>query len=129
MVAAARAEVPELAEDLEALDVFSGFRSPAYDAARCAREGNCGGVTRAKCSPHRTGYTFDLVVGSAPGQAVDSSDDANRLHMTKTSAYRWLVDNGRRFGFVNYVFEPWHWEYRGAPIDGDPRELHAVAAR
>lgn len=129
MVAAARVEVPELAGDLEALDVFSGFRSPAYDAARCSRDGNCGGITRAKCSPHRTGYTFDLVVGSARGQAVDSTDDANRLHMSKTSAYRWLVANGGRFGFVNYVFEPWHWEYRGAPIGGDLEAVHTVAAR
>lgn len=115
MVSAARAETPELAADLEALDVFSGFRSPAYDDARCARDGNCGGVTRAKCSAHRTGYTFDLVVGAAPGQSVDSTNDANRLHMSRTPAYRWLVANGERFGFVNYVFEPWHWEYRGAP--------------
>jgi hypothetical protein len=113
MVEAARREVPEIASDPEALDVFSGFRSPAYDAARCARDGNCGGVTRARCSAHRTGYTFDLVVGAAPGHSVDSTNDQNRLHMSKTPAYRWLVANAERFGFVNYVFEPWHWEYVG----------------
>jgi len=106
MVAAAKREVPELADDVETLDVFSGFRSPAYDDARCARDGNCGGITRAKCSAHRTGYTLDLVVGSAPGQPVDSTNDTNRLHMSKTPAYRWLVANSGRFGFVNYVFEP-----------------------
>lgn len=118
MVAAARAEVPEIAADPDALDIFSGFRSPAYDAARCDRDGNCGGVTRAKCSAHRTGYTFDLVVGAAPGHSVDSTNDQNRRHMSKTAAYRWLVANADRFGFVNYVFEPWHWEYvgqQGAP--------------
>lgn len=113
MVEAARAEVPEIASDPEAMDIFSGFRSPAYDAARCARDGNCGGVTRAKCSAHRTGYTFDLVVGAAPGHSVDSTNDENRLHMSRTPAYRWLVANAARFGFVNYVFEPWHWEYVG----------------
>lgn len=118
MVAAARAEDPAIAADLEALDVFSGYRSPAYDDARCARDGNCGGITRAKCSAHRTGYAFDLVVGHAPGHSVDSTNDANRLHMSKTPAYRWMVANAERFGFVNYVFEPWHWEFQGEPAAG-----------
>lgn len=31
-----------------------------------------------------------------------------------SSAYRWLANNGRRFGFVNDVRgEPWHWTFRG----------------
>ena len=31
-----------------------------------------------------------------------------------SSAYRWLSNNARRFGFVNDVGgEPWHWTYRG----------------
>ena len=36
-----------------------------------------------------------------------------RLYMTKTPTYRWLVANAGRFGFVNYPFEPWHWEWTG----------------
>ena len=28
-------------------------------------------------------------------------------------AYRWLVRYAARFGFVNYAFEPWHWEWVG----------------
>src|SRR5438874_880756 len=32
------------------LAIFSGFRSPAYDAARCARQHNCQGLVRASCS-------------------------------------------------------------------------------
>ena len=113
MRAAALAEVPEIAADPDMLTIFSAYRSPDYDAARCARDGNCNGVTRASCSPHRTGLVVDLVVGAAPGHTVDSSADANRLYMTRTPAYRWLVANAHRFGFVNYVFEPWHWEYTG----------------
>jgi LAS superfamily LD-carboxypeptidase LdcB len=116
MVAAARAEDPEIAADAEALTIFSGYRSPSYDAERCARDGNCNGVTRAQCSAHRTGLAFDLVVGHAPGYTVDSSADPNRLHMTRTPAYLWLVDNAQRFGFVNYVFEPWHWEWTGESV-------------
>ncbi len=55
---------------------------------------------------------MDLVLGAAPGFAVDSTADANRLWQTRTPAYHWLVDHAARYGFVNYPFEPWHWEWR-----------------
>jgi len=113
MVAAARREVPEIAADPQLLTVFSGYRDPADDAARCAAELNCLGLVRAECSSHRTGLAIDLVLGAAPGFTDDSSDDASRLYQSRTPAYRWLVANARRFGFVNYVFEPWHWEWTG----------------
>ena len=116
MVRAAKAEDPRIARDPEMLTIFSAYRSPDYDAARCARDGNCQGITRAQCSPHRTGLALDLVVGAAPGFTVDSSADPNRLHMSQTPAYLWMVKNAGRFGFVNYLFEPWHWEYVKEPI-------------
>lgn len=115
MVAAARAEVPEIAADPRNLTIFSGYRSPSVDAARCQAEGNCDGVARARCSAHRTGLAADVYVGQAPGYAPDSTADPNRLLMTRTPAYRWLLANARRFGFVNYPFEPWHWEWTGEP--------------
>jgi hypothetical protein len=31
-----------------------------------------------------------------------------------------MVANAARFGFVNYPFEPWHWEWTGAPIREGP---------
>ena len=83
------------------------------DAARCRAEGNCDGIVRARCSAHRTGLAADMYVGQAPGFGPDSSADPNRLFMTRTPTYRWLVANARRFGFVNYPFEPWHWEWTG----------------
>jgi hypothetical protein len=113
MVAAARAEVPEAAADPQLLTIFSGYRSPAVDAARCQLEGNCDGIVRARCSAHRTGLAADIDVGHAPGFTVDSSADPNRLFMTRTATYRWLLANAGRFGFVNYPFEPWHWEWTG----------------
>jgi hypothetical protein len=115
MVAAARREVPEVQTDPELLQIFSGFRDPEGDAARCAAQGNCDGVRRAVCSPHRTGAAVDLFVGQAPGFGVDSTDAAARLHLSRTATYRWLVANAGRFGFVPYLFEPWHWEYVGGP--------------
>lgn len=113
LVAAAKRDVPGLAADKRWLSIFSGFRDPASDAARCAKEGNCNGVARAKCSAHRTGLALDVYVGQAPGYGPDSSADVNRRAMTKTAAYTWLLSNAKTYGFVNYPFEPWHWEWTG----------------
>lgn len=111
LVAAARAEVPEVANDPELLQIFSGFRDPEADAARCAASGNCDGLRRAVCSPHRTGTAVDLYVGQLAGMGVDNTSAASRLHMSRTPTYRWLVKNAGRFGFTPYVYEPWHWEW------------------
>ncbi len=113
MVAAERRAVGADPHDPDALKLFSGYRDPADDQARCAAENNCQGLVRAVCSAHRTGLALDLMVGAAPGFMADSTDDSNRLFQTRTAAYRWLVRNAGRFGFVNYVFEPWHWEWTG----------------
>ncbi|QTC92546.1 M15 family metallopeptidase [Brevundimonas goettingensis] len=113
MAAAARREVPAIAADPELLQIFSGFRDPEADAARCAAEANCDGVRRAACSPHRTGAAVDLYVGHMEGMGVDSTDPASRLYMTRGPTYRWLVANAARFGFVPYLYEPWHWEFVG----------------
>jgi hypothetical protein len=113
MAAAARAEDPRIAADPRNLTIFSGYRSPAADAARCVADNNCNGLVRATCSPHRTGLAVDLYVGQAPGFGPDSTADANRLFMSRTPSYRWLVANADRFGFVPYPFEPWHWEWTG----------------
>jgi len=117
MVAAARAEVPEIAGNPELLQIFSGFRDPESDAARCAEQNNCDGLRRAACSPHRTGAAVDLYVGHVVGLGVDDTSPASRLHMTRGPAYRWLVANAGRFGFVPYVYEPWHWEWTGASAE------------
>ncbi len=115
MAAAARAEVPAIAADPRLLTIVSGYRDPALDAARCAAERNCGAAARANCSAHRTGLAMDLFLGAAPGSDPASSADANRLWQSRTPAYRWLIANAARFGFVPYPFEPWHWEWTGEP--------------
>lgn len=117
MVAAARAEVPEAAAEPELLQIFSSYRDPEADAARCARERNCDGVRRAVCSPHRTGTALDIYVGHLIGYGVDSTHSHNRRYMSQTATYRWLVNNAHRFGFVPYAFEPWHWEFVGLPTE------------
>jgi hypothetical protein len=112
MAAAARAADPRIAADPRDLTIFSGFRDPAEEAARCVK-GGCDNRARATCSAHRTGLAMDLYVGQAPGFGPDSSADANRLYISRTPTYRWLVANADRFGFVPYPFEPWHWEWTG----------------
>jgi hypothetical protein len=115
MVAAARAELPSLKDDPRALTIFSAYRSPESDAVRCDTEGNCDGLRRASCSAHRTGTAIDMNVGWIDGVAADSTTPENRLLQTRTAPYRWLVMNAGRFGFVNYAYEPWHWEWIGEP--------------
>lgn len=116
MLASARTEGSEAGAAPRLMAVFSAYRSPAYDAARCAQDGNCQGVVRATCSPHRTGLAVDINLGAAQGYGPDSSDDANRLYIAQGAAYRWMVANAGRFGFVPYPFEPWHWEWTGDRI-------------
>ena len=113
MAATARSEVPAIAANPELLQIFSGFRDPETDAARCAQQGNCDGVRRAACSSHRTGAAIDLYVGHLPGMDVDSTAPESRRHMSRGPAYQWLVRNAGRFGFKPYLYEPWHWEYVG----------------
>ncbi|HEY2481593.1 MAG TPA: M15 family metallopeptidase [Caulobacteraceae bacterium] len=113
MAAAARLEVPVAAADRRLLTIFSGYRDPVADAVRCATGEVCGTIAKALCSAHRTGLAMDLYLGAAPGYDPASSADANRLYLSRTPTYHWLVANAGRFGFVNYPFEPWHWEYVG----------------
>ena len=114
MVAAARRETSGLEPD--DLRLVSSFRSPAYDAERCAQAGNCDGVRRATCSAHRTGRALDLSLPPLPGRGSDSTAGENRAHMARSAAYGWLAANAWRFGFVNYTFEPWHWEWTGPAV-------------
>jgi len=112
----AEAKAAGALRDPRALTIFSGFRDPAADAARCARDNNCQGVVRTICSAHRTGLAMDVYIAAAPGFGPDSTNDANRLIMSRSAVYRWMVVNAGRFGFVNYTYEPWHWEWTGEPM-------------
>ena len=120
MVADARAALPEIRDDPDMLTVFSTYRHPDIDGVRCEDQANCDGLRRAACSAHRTGYALDIMVGQADGYGVDSTNAYNRLIQSRGHAYRWLVANAARYGFANYVYEPWHWEYVGPEADWSP---------
>ena len=97
------------------LRVAGAWRGPDEEAARCA-DGSCGTAAKARCSAHRTGLAFDFWLGAAAGSDGFSASAANRLWLSRTATYRWLVAHGDQFGFVNYPFEPWHWEWTGENI-------------
>ena len=99
----------ELAEGEKFLRIVSAFRSPEYQQQLRQQSPGSGRVALAKNSAHSTGQALDLYVGGEPV----STKDANRLNQVRTPAYKWLVKNAARFGFHNYFYEPWHWEYVG----------------
>jgi hypothetical protein len=101
----------ELAASEKYLKIISAFRSREYQDRLRKLEPNAGRGALAVNSPHFTGRALDLYVGGEPTITVDS----NRALQTQTRAYRWLVRNAERFGFCPYFYEPWHWEYCGAP--------------
>jgi hypothetical protein len=112
MVAAARMEIgvpPPL------LTIASAYRGPDEEAARCA-DGSCGNPAKARCSAHRTGLAMDFYLGAAPGGQAFSTDYNDRLFLSRTPTYRWLVNHADQYGFLPYPFESWHWEWTGETI-------------
>lgn len=120
MIATARTEAPSIFNQPDALKIFSAYRDPEADAVRCLIDQNCDGVRRTQCSAHRTGLALDIHVGMAPGGDPASTAGFNRLAQSRTPAYRWMVRNAGRFGFINYAYEPWHWEWTGEPVVPPP---------
>jgi D-alanyl-D-alanine carboxypeptidase len=97
----------ELAGGEKFLRIVSAYRSPAYQEELRRKQPNAGRGALAKFSAHSTGQALDIYVGGEPV----STKDHNRLLQVQTPAYKWLVKNANRFGFYNYFYEPWHWEY------------------
>ena len=97
----------ELASGEKYLRIVSAFRSREYQDKLRAKSPGSGNAALAIHSAHNTGQAIDLYVGGDPV----STKDPNRLLQTQTPVYKWLVKNAKRFGFYNYFYEPWHWEY------------------
>ena len=97
----------KIAASEKSLKIISAFRSPEYQQKLRVQSPNAGRAGLAVNSPHFTGRALDLYVGGDPV----STKDANRAIQVNTKAYRWLVKNAEKFGFIPYFYEPWHWEY------------------
>lgn len=89
------------------LTLVSTYRSPDYQASLRKQLPGASRAQIAFKSPHFTGHALDIYVGGEPV----TTKDFNRAIQIKTPAYRWLVKNAEQFGFYNYFYEPWHWEY------------------
>lgn len=96
-----------LAASEKYLKIISAFRSPEYQQKLRQQSPHAGRAGLALNSPHFTGRALDIYVG---GEPVSTKDD-NRALQVNTKAYRWLVKNAGKFGFIPYFYEPWHWEY------------------
>lgn len=100
----------ELADAEKFLKVVSAFRSRERQDQLRREQPQAGSAALAVNSPHFTGRALDLYVG---GYDPVSTKDDNRALQTQTKVYRWLVRHAEEFGFRNYFFEPWHWEFVG----------------
>ena len=98
---------PQGSEAVNYFKIISAFRSPEYQRMLRAQSPGSGRAGLAVNSPHFTGKALDIYVGGEPV----STRDQNRQVQTNSVAYRWLVRNAARFGFIPYFYEPWHWEY------------------
>jgi len=100
----------ELTFDEKRLKLISAFRSQEYqNQLRTRAGGNPSSAGLAKVSAHLTGHALDIYIAGDP---VDTNN-ANRSLQVNTSVYLWLVKNARKYGFVPYFYEPWHWEFIG----------------
>ncbi len=89
------------------LKIISSYRSPEYQESLRKKLPGASRAQIAYKSPHFTGRALDIYVGGEPV----TTKDFNRAIQVKSPAYKWLVRNAARFGFYNYFYEPWHWEY------------------
>ncbi|MFH0779450.1 MAG: M15 family metallopeptidase [Parcubacteria group bacterium] len=104
------------------INVVSGYRSPAYQAAilfinlinfKWSVRKTLKRLTLPGCSEH--GNTDKQAMDILPASGVNKLED-----FSKTDEYRWLVKNAKRFGFAlsypknnkfGIIFEPWHWRF------------------
>ncbi len=112
MRAAFNTAYPMLAHD-GALEILSAWRDPQADRAKCKDNDFCNGVAKtAECSPHWSGTAFDLYVGMLDEFGPIDTNYPNRLFQSRHPIYTWMLDHAAQYGFVNYPFEPWHWEWQ-----------------
>lgn len=113
----------DAAKDSIYLNVFSSYRSYAYQSQLysryVARDGQEKADTysaRAGHSEHQTGLAFDI------GNNDSSTYASTRFNDTKEA--KWLYDNAHKYGFIHryikgkesitgYMHESWHYRYVG----------------
>jgi len=96
---------------------FSGGGYRSSDAQAATRRANCGSSDydvydkpASQCRPPtaRPGQSMH-----EQGLAVDFTSGGSIVSSRSSPAFRWLSNNGGRFGFYNLPSEPWHWSTNG----------------
>jgi RHS repeat-associated protein len=94
------------------LTVKSGYRSIAdqqklwtpalkkYGSEQAAKRW----VAKPGGSEHQTGYAIDF------GMSYSLKSE-NVSKLKNTDEYKWMIANASKYGFYNYIAEPWHWSY------------------
>jgi peptidoglycan hydrolase-like protein with peptidoglycan-binding domain len=76
--------------------------------------GLAGNIGAPGYSNHQSGIAVDFFQHRTPGNRVaNSTAPAARAKWRATWFYRWIKENGPRFGFKQLETEEWHWEYQG----------------
>jgi D-alanyl-D-alanine dipeptidase len=112
--AARERRCPEVVKDLWATDATTG--EMIYLGTVTVRECTGPPIAVAGASNHGWGRAIDF---TRNGRASLDCNDA---------AFRWLLDNGSRFGWVHPTWagcglvsaEPWHWEWAGVEVVAIP---------
>jgi D-alanyl-D-alanine carboxypeptidase len=47
------------------------------------------------------------------GLAIDLTSGRKSINDRRSAAFKWLVANAGKYGFVNLPSEPWHWSITG----------------
>ena len=116
-----------------ALEIFSAYRSYAYQAETFAYWVNVQGEEAARATSARPGHSEHQLgtaidVGTAGGPAPWDLDD-----WALTPEGAWMQTNAWRYGFVLsyprdsrdvtcYAYEPWHWRWVGQEMAATIRE-------
>lgn len=109
--------------DIEITSAFRSFEIQEILYAERMEKVEKESIAKPGHSEHQLGTTIDFT--SPEIKSISASID-----FKNTPAYKWLLDNAYKYGFVmsypsdrdtGYIFEPWHWRYLGVEAAEDIR--------
>lgn len=110
------------------LKSVSAYRSASYQDQLYRRYVAKDGRQQAETYSARPGFSEHQT-----GLAVDINAASRSAHFENTTAYRWLVENSWKYGFIlrypegkqditGFTFEPWHYRYLGVELAAQVHE-------
>lgn len=105
--------------DVQVISAYRSFGTQAYLKSSYKVTYGIGTANKFSAdqgySEHQLGTTVDFTTAKT---------GANFIGFEKTDAYKWLLDNAYKYGFILsypkqntfYSFEPWHWRFVGIKL-------------